>query len=222
MGVEISYKAQKAILGQNELISYDERELKNIATGLVAGAVSETLLSKPIDSIFFPSYEIRRAVDLYAEEFCLFVEDTLAAFWAVRRGIPSVGLPIWLQNSSSEYTSAAIEGAMGEAVSGYLLERLYLATLHHRPRGRSPDIYMILPNDKRATVEAKATVKIDERSLDNRVAEAVFDTLDIWAHIDAVESLENLMSFCIGVSIGQEILEARILRLEYQRTGSPI
>jgi len=204
----------------NDLIRYDDRDKKAVVTELIDGSVEETLVVNPKQSIDFPSHEIRRAVDLYAEEFCLFVEDTLAAFWAVRRGVPSMGLPIWLQSSSSDYTTPAVEAAMGEAVAGYLMERIYDATLHHRPRGRAPDVYMKLPTGAGATVEAKATVSLRDESLKSRLAEAVFDTLTIWAHIDVVQELEDLNSFCVGVAIGTDCIEARLLRLEYGGKGA--
>ena len=105
---------------------------------------------------------------------------------------------------------------MGEAVAGYLMERVFGARLHHRPRGRGPDIYMRLPNDRGATVEAKASVKLSGDTLQARLAEALFDMLTIWAHIDSVQKLEELDGFCVGVAIGRARVDTRVLRLEFQ------
>ena len=105
---------------------------------------------------------------------------------------------------------------MGEAVAGYLMERVFGAHLHHRPRGRGPDIYMRLPTDRGATVEAKASVRLGAETQHSKLAEALFDMLTIWAHIDSVQRLEELDGFCVGVAIGRARVEARILRLEFR------
>jgi hypothetical protein len=192
MGVVLQYNLRQVTLGPVDLIRYDDREKRGIVNRLINQATEETLVATKSGSFFFASYEIRRAVEIYAEEFCLAVEDTLTAFWAVRRGVPSLALPIWLQNSSADYTTPAIEAAMGEAVAGYLMERIYNARLHHRPRGRSPDIYMILPTGAGATVEAKASVNLKNDMLVSRLADALFGSLTMWAHIDSVQKLEEL------------------------------
>jgi hypothetical protein len=75
---------------------------------------------------------------------------------------------------------------------------------------------MRLPSDRGATVEAKASVKLGADTLQSRLAEALFDVLTIWAHIDSVQRLEELDGFCIGVAIGRARVEARALRLEFQ------
>ena len=216
LSVRLQYSLTKVRITPDDLFRYDKREKKGLISSLLNRTMIETMITPTQGEYLFTSREIRRAVDIYAEEFCLNVEDTLTAFWAARQGSLGFSLPIWLQNSSSEYTTPAMEAAMGEAVAGYLMERVFDARLHHRPRGRSPDIYMRLPNDRGATVEAKASVKLGGDTLHARLAEALFDMLTIWAHIDCVQKLEDLDGFCIGVAIGRARVEARVLRLEYQ------
>ncbi len=186
------------------MISFDTMigRKKGAVNRLIARASPETLISPADGECSFASHEIRRAVDLYAEEFCLYVEDTLAAFWTARQGGAGLGLPIWLQNSSSNYLSPVVESSMGEAVAGYLMEIVFGARLYHRPRGRAPGIYMTMPDGFHATVEAKATV-LKSDSLHSQLVDAVFDTLTVWAHIDIIQRLEDLKSFCVGVGINQ-------------------
>jgi len=129
VAVRINYSLSQARVTPNDLISYDKREKKGGASTILASAIPETLVSPARASLLFSSHEIRRAVDLYSEEFCLHVEDILSAFWGVRQGLTGLGLPIWLQTSSSSYTNPAVEGAMGEAVAGYLMERVFGASL---------------------------------------------------------------------------------------------
>lgn len=215
MGINLDYSLEKVRVTPNDLIRYDNREKKGVVTTVLRSAQPETIVSPTEGQYFFASHEIRRAVETYAEEFCLYVEDTLAAFWAARQGYGGIGLPIWLQNSSSSYTTPAVEGPMGEAVAGYLMERVFRARLHHRPRGRAPDIYMILPTGQGATVEAKATVNLKDDSLETKLGDALFDILTIWAHIDSVQKLEDLAGFCIAVAIGSKRFRSRVLRLEF-------
>jgi hypothetical protein len=215
MAVRINYSLSQATVTPNDLISYDKREKKGDVGTILSRSVPETRVSPANSSLLFSSHEIRRAVDLYAEEFCLHVEDTLTAFWGARQGLTGLGLPIWLQTSSSSYTNPAIEGAMGEAVAGYLLERVFHAHLHHRPRGRAPDIYMMLPSGRGATVEAKATISLRSDTVDAKLGEALFEILTIWAHIDSVQKLEELEGYCIGVGLGADIIACKALRLEY-------
>jgi hypothetical protein len=141
VGVRLLYSLSKVRVTPDDLFRYDKREKKGLVSNLLSRAVEETIVP-PRGEYFFSSREMRRAVEVYSEEFCLNVEDTLTAFWAVRQGGSGFSLPIWLQNSSSNYTTPAVESAMGEAVAGYLMERIFGARLHHRPRGRGPDIYM--------------------------------------------------------------------------------
>jgi hypothetical protein len=215
MGVQLNYSLSQVNITPNDLISYDKREKRGDVSVILARSVTETNISPATSSIPFSSHEIRRAVDLYAEEFCLHVEDILKAFWGARQGLTGLGLPIWLQTSSSSYTNPAIEGAMGEAVTGYIMERVYRASLHHRPRGRAPDIYMILPNGQGATVEAKATINLRADALDTKIGEALTELLTIWAHIDSVQKLEELAGFCVAVGLGADIVACKVLRLEY-------
>ena len=215
MGVRLNYNLSQVILTPNDLISYDKREKKGGVNSILARSTPETLRTPTRGNLGFPSHEIRRGVDLYAEEFCLHVEDILTAFWGARQGLTGLGLPIWLQTSSSSYTNPAIEAAMGEAVAGYLMERLYNATLHHRPRGRAPDIYMMLPTHQGATVEAKSTINLRPDALDAKLGEALLEILTIWAHIDSVQRLEELAGFCVAVGLGAEIFSCKVLRLEY-------
>ena len=215
MGVQLNYSLNQVTLTPNDLISYDKREKKGGVNAILGRSVPETRISPVNSNLVFSSHEIRRAVDLYAEEFCLYVEDILTAFWRARQGLPGLGLPIWLQTSSSSYTNPAIEGAMGEAVAGYLMERVFGASLHHRPRGRAPDMYMILPNGQGATVEAKSTINLRDDSLEGKLGEALIEILTIWAHIDSVQKLEELAGFCIAVNLGADIFKCEVLRLEY-------
>lgn len=215
MAVRINYGLSQVTVSPNDLISYDNREKRGGVNSILARSMSESRISPANSSLLFSSHEIRRAVDLYSEEFCLHVEDIMAAFWGARHGLTGLGLPIWLQTSSSSYTNPTVEGAMGEAVAGYLMERVFGACLHHRPRGRAPDIYMILPNGQGATVEAKATINLKEESLNAKLGEALFDILTIWAHIDSVQRLEELAGFCIAVCLGSDVFKCKVLRLEY-------
>lgn len=215
MAVRINYSLSQARVTPNDLISYDKREKKGDINTILARATPETLVTPANASLLFSSHEIRRAVDLYSEEFCLHVEDILTAFWGARQGLTGLGLPIWLQTSSSSYTNPAVEGAMGEAVAGYLMERVFNAALHHRPRGRAPDIYMILPTRQGATVEAKATINLRPDVVDGKLGEALSEILTIWAHIDSVQKLEELAGFCVAVGLGAEIFSCKVLRLEY-------
>ncbi|MBN1568516.1 MAG: hypothetical protein JXA73_11775 [Acidobacteria bacterium] len=215
MGVQIDYQLLAVPIRPVDLIRYDNRDKKTVVSDLLRKATPDSNIQDNIGSIFFSSWEIRRAVDLYGEQFCLAVEDVLAAFWAVRRGVPSFALPAWLQNSSADYTTPAVEAAMGEAVAGFLMERIYRASLIHRPRGRAPDIYMMLPSEKSATVEAKATVSLNEGQIDSRVSDALFEILTIWAHIDSVQDLENLEGYSVGVAIGRDMMTAKIVRAYY-------
>jgi len=221
MAVQLNYSLSQATLTPNDLISYDKREKKGDVNAILARSIPETSVSPARSSLPFSSHEIRRAVDLYSEEFCLHVEDILKAFWGARQGLTGLGLPIWLQTSSSSYTNPAVEGAMGEAVAGYLMERVFRASLHHRPRGRAPDIYMILPSGQGATVEAKATINLRADVLDTKLGEALIEILTIWAHIDSVQKLEELAGFCIAVGLGADIFACKVLRLEYV-TGSGV
>src|SRR5437867_12108007 len=100
MAVRIDYSLSQARVTPNDLISYDKREKRGDVNTILARATPETLVSPANDSLLFTSHEIRRAVDLYSEEFCLHVEDTLTAFWGARQGLTGLGLPIWLQTSS--------------------------------------------------------------------------------------------------------------------------
>ncbi len=216
MPVTLQYSLQKLEITPNDLFQYDKREKKGVVNNLLDKALTETVAPSPRGEFIFASAEIRRAVDIYGEQFCLFVEDTLNAFWAARAGVAGVGLPIWLQNSSNNYTAPAVEAVMGEAVAGYMMEKIFNARLCYRPRGRSPDIYMILPSGQGATVEAKATISIRDDSLQNKLAEALLEILTIWAHIDSVQRLADLAGFCAAVAIGQSRVKTRILRLEFK------
>src|SRR5215471_10107270 len=215
MAIRLNYDLRHATVTPNDLISHDKREKKGDVGSILNRSLPETRVSPTNSSLLFTSHEIRRAVDLYSEEFCLHVEDTLTAFWGARRGLTGLGLPIWLQTSSSSYTNPAVEGAMGEAVAGYLMERVFGARLHHRPRARAPDIYMMLPGEHGATVEAKATISLRTEALEAKLGEALFETLTIWAHIDSVQKLEELAGFCIAVALGADIVSCKVLRLEY-------
>src|SRR5262249_7517442 len=104
---------------------------------------------------------------------------------------------------------------MGEAVAGFVMERIFGASLHHRPRGRAPDIYMILPSGGGATVEAKSTINLRDDSLEGRLGDALVEILTILAHIDSVQKLEELTGFCIAVGLGSDIFNCKVLRLEY-------
>src|SRR6266567_8019323 len=115
MAATIIYELTKIILDRTDLSHYDQREKNGVINRLLERAKVETLVQPTNGTLFFDSHEIRRAVETYAEEFCLFVEDTFAAFWAARKGLRSIGLPIWLQGSKSDYTGPAAEAAMGEA-----------------------------------------------------------------------------------------------------------
>lgn len=215
MAVKLIYDLRQATVTPNDLISYDKREKKGDVGTILNRSVPESLVSPANSSMLFSSHEIRRAVDLYSEEFCLHVEDILTAFWGARQGLTGLGLPIWLQTSSSSYTNPAVEGAMGEAVAGYLMERIFRARLHHRPRGRAPDIYMMLPGEQGATVEAKATISLRADALEAKLGEALFEILTIWAHIDSVQKLEELAGYCIAVGLGADTISCKVLRLEY-------
>jgi hypothetical protein len=214
MPATINYDLRKTVIEPTDLIRYDQREKAGVINQLVDTAKVETIVT-PAGMLTFDSHEIRRAVEMYGEEFCLFVEDTFAAFWAARKGTPSIGLPIWLQGSKSDYTAPAVEAAMGEAVGGFVMEVLYGGRLHHRPRGRAPDFYMVMPNGTRATVEVKATVRSSASSLRGQLINALGDMVTMWAHIDSVQSLQLLQGFCIGVAIGQEQIRVRVLRIEF-------
>ena len=85
MGVRLLYSLSKVRVTPDDLFRYDKREKKGLGNNLISRAVEETIVP-PRGEYFFSSREMRRAVEVYSEEFCLNVEDTLTAFWAVRKG----------------------------------------------------------------------------------------------------------------------------------------
>ena len=215
MAVRVRYSIRQVDVTPNHLYQYDKRDKKGVVNTLLNAAVNETRVS-PRGELAFRSQEITRAVYLYAEQFCLSVEDTLTAFWSARAGNIGLGLPIWLQNSNNKYNIPAVEAGMGEAVAGYLMERIYGASLNYRPRGKSPDMYMIFPDGYGATIEAKASITLEDSSLEGKLAEALSGLLTIWSYIDSVQNLRELAGFCIAVSIGESLIRASLLRMEYR------
>jgi len=183
-----------------------EREIA-LAVDRVRGRSLERLIRSRILFIGrmyldFHSTTLKEMVRRFGETMIAAPEAELMRLFDVIEGLAPRGVPtgfrrLYIPFSSLKYSIAAVEGAIGEALAGLVMMKVYGFRALARPIGLSPDIVMER-DSVLALVESKATILSD---ITKGILEGAIRIIDHFSHFRPLVRERMLEGYVIGTTL---------------------